>query len=126
MSVTVLTDEQRELAIAALDLFGYDPDMIAAEWDDHDIKTCMEAHGYTWQDGAWVDADGRFPDQAGSWDACAICGKVPGSKPLACDRCRRPVCDQCAVQLWDGHFCPECAEWVRIDPDTGEMQQAQT
>lgn len=40
---------------------------------------------------------------------CSICGTVAASGyHTTCDHCGRPVCDTCAVQYADGHFCPTC------------------
>lgn len=43
-------------------------------------------------------------------DACTSCRAYPTIGLWSvCDRCMQPVCDRCAVQWADGHFCPACA-----------------
>ena len=46
-------------------------------------------------------------------DACKVCGAYPTHGLwLTCFSCWQPVCDRCAVQWADGHFCPTCAPKV--------------
>lgn len=43
-------------------------------------------------------------------DACCECHEYPTIGLWArCWGCDRPVCDRCAVQAHDGHFCRQCA-----------------
>lgn len=42
-------------------------------------------------------------------DACRDCGEFPRYGLWAiCWRCQQPVCDRCAIQYQDGHFCKSC------------------
>lgn len=41
-------------------------------------------------------------------DTCVGCGKESYFMMAKCDRCVHPVCDTCAIQLQDGHFCRGC------------------
>ena len=45
-------------------------------------------------------------------NTCHRCGAVAADRGYArwssCTFCGRPVCDTCAVQANDGHFCPTC------------------
>ena len=66
-----LTDVQRDWALYALEIRGYDLEMIAAEWNDHDIASCMEAHGFDWHADVeeWLDANGHGVDYVGGDDS---------------------------------------------------------
>ena len=41
---------------------------------------------------------------------CSVCESETrrGELWCTCWNCGRPVCDRCAVQASDGHFCPTC------------------
>ena len=45
-------------------------------------------------------------------NTCHVCGAVATDRGYArwssCTFCGQPVCDTCAVQANDGHFCPTC------------------
>lgn len=45
-------------------------------------------------------------------DTCHHCGRHASEAGFArwscCDNCGKPICDRCAVQAGDGHFCPTC------------------
>ena len=45
-------------------------------------------------------------------NTCHVCGAVATDRGHArwssCTFCGQPVCDTCAVQANDGHFCPTC------------------
>lgn len=58
---------------------------------------------------AWAKEE--FSRQMEEHRTCHICGdtKEEGAGYHAtCDNCGAPVCDRCAIQANDGHFCPTC------------------
>jgi hypothetical protein len=56
---------------------------------------------------AWLSSEGRQAERKEG--VCCDCGKSPAIGNHAhCDGCLRPVCDSCAVQYRDGHYCYAC------------------
>ena len=49
-------------------------------------------------------------------DHCKQCGKSAAAAGHArwttCSVCQRPICDICAIQAFDGHFCTECINTI--------------
>lgn len=63
---------------------------------------------------AWarVEFDRQMAEDDAEAQICHRCERNASEMGYArwsrCDNCGRPVCDRCAVQFRDGHFCPGC------------------
>lgn len=63
---------------------------------------------------AWgrQELDQQMTEDAAEAQICHRCGRNASEMGFArwsyCTFCGRPVCDRCAVQAYDGHFCPTC------------------
>lgn len=63
---------------------------------------------------AWgrQELDRQMAEEAQAAQTCHRCGRQAAEMGYArwssCTFCGKPVCDTCAVQADDGHFCPTC------------------
>ena len=63
---------------------------------------------------AWgrQELDRQMAEDDAEAQICHQCGRNAAEMGYArwsrCDNCGRPICDRCAVQAFDGHFCPTC------------------
>lgn len=63
---------------------------------------------------AWAkqEFDRQMAEDAAEAQICHRCGRSAAEMGYArwsrCDNCDKPICDRCAVQANDGHFCPGC------------------
>lgn len=63
---------------------------------------------------AWgrQEFDRQMAEDDAEAQICHRCGRNAAEMGYArwsrCDNCGKPICDRCAVQALDGHFCPGC------------------
>jgi uncharacterized CHY-type Zn-finger protein len=82
---------------------------LSGQVDENNMAKKATAQLLTW---ARQEFDRQMAEDAHAAQICHRCHRHASEAGYArwsrCNHCDQPICDRCAVQSADGHFCPDC------------------